>query len=54
MVTQPYEIRDDGGERVYLREIDGGTPNACWVVCSREDSGATPFIPEPFWYDESL
>lgn len=28
---------------VYLREIDAGTDNACWVVCSRIDPGAVRF-----------
>jgi len=28
---------------VYLREIDSGTDNACWVVCNRIDPGAVPF-----------
>jgi hypothetical protein len=26
----------------YLREIDPGTPNACWVVCAKGDPGAIP------------
>lgn len=28
----------------YLREIDGGTDNACWVVCLKGDPGAVLFI----------
>jgi hypothetical protein len=28
---------------VYLREVDAGTPNACWVVAAKGDPGAIPF-----------
>lgn len=28
---------------VWLREIDGGTPNACWVVCAKGDPGGVQF-----------
>lgn len=31
---------------VYLREIDSGTDNACWVVCNRVDNDAVAFIPD--------
>lgn len=30
---------------IYLREIDAGTDNACWVVCARVDPDAVPFSP---------
>lgn len=29
---------------VYLREVDAGTNNACWVVCSKGDPGAVAFV----------
>lgn len=32
-------------DEIYLRPIDGGTPNACWVVCNKVDAGAVPFVP---------
>ena len=32
-------------ESVYLREIDAGTDNACWVVCNKVDKGAVLFVP---------
>lgn len=28
---------------VYLREVDAGTNNACWVVCNKVDPGAVLF-----------
>lgn len=28
---------------VYLREIDAGTDNACWIVCAKDDPGAVTF-----------
>lgn len=31
--------------RVYLRCVDPGTDNACWVVCSKGDPGAVAFEP---------
>lgn len=33
---------------VYLREVDGGTDNACWVVCAKGDMGAWAFAPLDF------
>lgn len=33
---------------VYLREVDAGTNNACWVVCAKEDHGAWAFAPLDF------
>ena len=27
----------------YMREVDQGTPNACWVPCAYCDAGAVPF-----------
>jgi hypothetical protein len=30
---------------VYLREVDAGTDNACWVVCAKGDPGAVEFAP---------
>lgn len=33
------------GVEVYLREVDHGTPNACWVVCAEGDPGAVLFVP---------
>lgn len=29
---------------VYLREMDAGTDNACWVVCNRVDDGSRAFV----------
>lgn len=29
---------------VYLREVDAGTDNACWVVCAKSDPGAVAFV----------
>jgi hypothetical protein len=31
---------------VWLRLIDAGTDNACWVVCARGDPGAAEFAPK--------
>jgi hypothetical protein len=31
---------------VFLKEVDHGTPNACWVVCAKCDPGAVRFVPE--------
>jgi hypothetical protein len=31
---------------VYLREVDAGTDNACWVVCNKVDPGAVRFTDE--------
>lgn len=28
---------------VYLRLVDEGTDNECWVVCTKYDPGARPF-----------
>lgn len=28
---------------IYLREVDAGTPNACWVVSNKVDARARPF-----------
>lgn len=33
-------------ERVYLRRVDAGTPNECWVVCAKGDPGALAFVQE--------
>lgn len=33
---------------VYLKEIDAGTDNACWVACNRLDPGAVPFFPASY------
>jgi hypothetical protein len=30
---------------IYLREVDSGTPNECWVVCAKGDPGAIQFQP---------
>lgn len=30
---------------VYLRQVDAGTDNACWVVCAKGDPGAVAFVP---------
>jgi hypothetical protein len=32
-----------GEEIVWLRQMDAGTDNACWVVCNQADPDATPF-----------
>lgn len=29
--------------RIYLRCVDPGTDNECWVVCAKGDTGALPF-----------
>lgn len=31
------------GEPVYLREVDAGTDNACWVICAKGDPGSVAF-----------
>lgn len=31
---------------VYLRKVDAGTPNECWVVCAKGDPGAVAFVPQ--------
>jgi len=38
IITMPREI-------VWLREVDSGSDNACWVVCARGDPGAIAFTP---------
>lgn len=32
--------------RIYLRCVDPGTDNECWVVCAKGDHGAVPFLRE--------
>lgn len=32
--------------RIYLRCIDPGTDNECWVVCAKGDPGAIAFLRE--------
>lgn len=34
---------------VWLREIDAGTDNACWVVCAKNDLGSRPFVCVTEW-----
>jgi len=34
-----------GNPIAYLREVDGGTDNACWVVCAASDPGAIGVVP---------
>lgn len=29
---------------VWVREVDAGTDNACWVVCAQGDPGARPAL----------
>lgn len=41
-------------DAVYLRELDAGTDNACWVVCNRVDSEAVAFIPKRSVTDEMV
>jgi len=31
----------------YLREVDAGTDNACWIVCARGDRGGVPVYRHP-------
>jgi hypothetical protein len=31
---------------VWLREVDAGTDNACWVACNKVDPGAVEFSSE--------
>lgn len=38
IIAMPREI-------VWLREVDAGTDNACWVVCARGDPGAVAHTP---------
>lgn len=38
IITVPREI-------VWLREVDAGTDNACWVVCAKGDIGGVAFVP---------
>lgn len=35
--------RDMQPVKVYLRELDAGTDNACWIVCNQVDSDAVEF-----------
>ncbi len=35
---------------VWLRKIDGGTDNACWVICAKDDPGAIEFGPKQRLY----
>lgn len=30
---------------VYLRCIDQGTPNECWIVCAKGDPRSIAFVP---------
>lgn len=34
----------DAPATVYLREVDSGTDNACWVVCTKSDPGSVTFV----------
>jgi len=36
----------DGWPRIYLRCVDAGTDNECWIVCAKGDPGAIPFLRE--------
>ena len=33
-------------EIVYLRKVDAGTDNECWVLCALGDLGAVAFVPQ--------
>lgn len=33
----------------YLRELDAGTDNACWVVCAKNDPGAVAVCRAGLW-----
>lgn len=41
MVDEQYEY----DVVVYLKCIDQGTDNECWIVCSKDDPGAIAFTP---------
>jgi hypothetical protein len=43
--VSPVEPKCDN-PRVYLRCVDPGTDNECWVICAKGDSGATAFVRE--------
>lgn len=43
--TPTGQFMPDETPIVYLREVDAGTDNACWVVCSKGDPGAVTFVP---------
>jgi hypothetical protein len=32
---------------VYLKSIDEGTDNECWVICAKNDPGAIAFVGNP-------
>lgn len=36
----------NGYPRVWLRCVDPGTDNECWVVCAKGDPGAVAFLRE--------
>lgn len=38
---------------VYLKLLDAGTDNECWVVCAKGDPGAVPFSPFSIGMDNS-
>ena len=42
MVTVPH----NEWPRIYLRCVDPGTDNECWVVCNKADKDAVPFLRE--------
>ena len=45
-VQEKYHARAKEMARVvFLKEVDAGTPNACWVVCAKGDPGAVGFAP---------
>jgi hypothetical protein len=37
-------LREAAGRSVYLREVDAGSANACWIPCAKGDPGAVMFI----------
>lgn len=40
-----FKRADPDSVVAYLREVDAGRDNACWVVCAKGDPGAVAFQP---------
>ena len=36
-----------GEMEIYVKQVDGGTDNACWVICAKGDPGALLALVQP-------